>query len=59
MGGGGAVRPSLAFFLPFTQNYHAVPIPDLANLFVANAPMKKKIYKLNFTPLAEHFEIWV
>ena len=28
MGGGGAVRPSLPFFLPFTQNYLEAPIPE-------------------------------
>ena len=27
-GGGGAVRPSLPFFLPFTQNYLEAPIPE-------------------------------
>ena len=26
--GGGAVRPSLPCFLPFTQNYLEVPIPE-------------------------------
>ena len=43
VGGGGAVRPSLACFLSLTQNYlEASIILDLANLFVSDAPMKKK-----------------
>jgi len=33
-------------------------ILDLANLFVADAPIKK-IKKFSFTPLSEHFETWV
>ena len=33
-------------------------ILDLANLFVANAPMKK-IKKFSSTPLSEHFEVLV
>ena len=32
---------------------------ELANLFVADAPMKKKIKKFSVTTLSEHFEIWV
>jgi len=26
--GGGAVRPSLPFFLPLTQNYHEASTPE-------------------------------
>ena len=42
--GGEALYAPLPFFLPVTQNYHEAPIPeilDLANLFVADAPVKK------------------
>ena len=45
----------LPFFLPVTQNYHESPILDLANLFVADAPMKKKNLEIYFHPREEHF----
>ena len=38
------LSPPPSLFLPVTQNYHEAPIlenSDLANLFVADAPMKK------------------
>ena len=34
-------------------------ILDPASLFVADALQEKKIKKFSFTPLSEHFEIWV
>ena len=42
MGGGGAVRPSLAFSLPFTHwGNPYLKIFDLTKSFVADAPIKK------------------
>ena len=58
--GRSAVRPLP--FLPFIKNILDIPylkILDLASLIVADAHMKKKIKKFSFTPLSEHFEIWV
>ena len=55
-GVGGAVRPSLPFFLPFTQNYHEAPIPE--NSWPCK-PYEKIIKKFIFTLLSKHFEIWV
>ena len=49
VGAGYAPLP-LPFFLPVTQNYHEAPIPENS---------KKKIKIFSFTPLSEHFEIWV
>ena len=52
-GGGGAVRPSLPFFLPFTQNYHKAPIPENSwpcIPFCCGCPHEKKIKKFCFTP---------
>ena len=52
--------PSFSFclLLKIIMRHPYLKILDLANLFVADAPMKK-IKKFSFTPLAEHFEIWV
>ena len=60
-GGGLYAHPSLAFYLllKIILRHPYLKILDLANLFVANAPMKKKPKKLSFTPLLEHLEIWV
>ena len=59
--GGGALfaPPSLSFclILKIIFRHPYLKILDLASLFVADAPMKK-IKKLRFTPLSEHFEIW-
>ena len=55
----GAVRTPLPpCFMPFTQNHLEVSIPeilDLANLFVAEAPLKKKV----LPPPSEHFDLSV
>jgi len=63
MGGGGAVRPPPPFlFACYSKiiiRHSYLKILDLANLFVADATKKKKIKKFSFTPLSEHFEIWV
>ena len=62
-GGEGALfpPPSLYFclLLKIIIWHQYLKILDLANLFVADAPMKKKNKKYSFTPLSEHFEIWV
>ena len=47
--GGGAVRHSVPFSLPFTQKI--LKILDPANLFVADVPMKKKSQNLVPLPL--------
>ena len=53
--------PSLSFclLLKIIMRHIYLKILDLANLFVADAPMKKKIKKFSSTPLSEHFKIWV
>ena len=57
--GGGALYapPPLAFciLLKIIVRHPYLKILDLANLFVADAPKKKKIKKFIFTPLSEHF----
>ena len=53
-GGGGAVRPSLPFFLPFTQNYYEAPIPENScpgKPFCCGCPYEeKKIKKIILPP---------
>ena len=46
--------PSLAFchLLKIILRHPYLKILDLANLFVSDAPMKKKIKKFSFTPLS-------
>ena len=52
-------RLLFAFLHQISWGNPYIKILDLANLFVAYAPMKKKIKKFSFTPLLEHCEIWV
>ena len=54
MGGGRC----LCLLLKIIMRHSYMKILDLANLFVADAHMKKN-KKFSFTPLSEHFEIWV
>ena len=54
---GALYAPTPPFVFTCYSKY--LKILDFANLFVADAPMKKKIKKFSFTPLSEHFEIWV
>ena len=51
-GGGGAVRPSLSFglLLKIIFRHPYLKILDLASLFVADAPMKKKSRNLVLPP---------
>ena len=54
--------PPPTVFCPLLKIFFSQPylkILDLANLFVSDALMKKKIKQFSFTPLSEHFEIWV
>ena len=62
MGEGALYAPtsfSFCLLLKIIMRDQYLKILDLANLFVADATMKKQIKKLSFTPLSEHFEIWV
>ena len=49
MGGGSAVRPPPCGFLPFTKKSSGNPYPkilDFSQIFIADAPMKKKNPKI-------------
>ena len=57
--GGGAVRPSLPFSLPFTQNYLEATIPENSwpcKPFCCGCPYDKKIKKFSFTGFS--FFVW-
>ena len=61
-GGGGAVRPSLSFFLPFTKNIWRQPKPENSwpcKPFCCGCPFEKKEEKNWSTSPSEHFEILV
>ena len=61
--GGGALYtpPSLSFclLLKIIIRHPYLKILDLANLFIANAPMKNKSRNLVLPPHSEHFKMWV
>ena len=47
---------SFCLLLKIIMRNPYLKILHLANLFVADAPMKKKFKQFSFTPLLEHFE---
>ena len=53
-------HPSLSFclLLKIIMRHPYLKILDLANLFVADAPMKIKIKKFSFTPSRSTFKYW-
>ena len=56
--GGGLYAPPLLFFAPYSKNLQAIhtsKILDFSQLFIADAPKKKKINKFSFTPAQSTF----
>ena len=63
MGGGEALyAPLPPFLFACYSKYHEAPIPENSwpcKTFFCGCLYEKKIKKFSFTPLSEHFEIWV